>query len=596
MSYVPTLGRRQFLACVLGAATKAPFARAASAVVAQPFVQNIRENSATLQWATDASEDATVEIEGPDGFSWTARIKPSEFATGNSETAQHYSARVEGLRPGTEYQYRIRGNGRDLASGAEFGFRTSELQRPFRFLALGDSGWGSIAQRELAELMRKDRPSLVVHVGDLAYPSATFKNLKTKYLDVYQAQMRRVPFFPVLGNHDYWDGADVVCKRLHDLPKAVPPGEQGLYYSFDWGDVHFIALDSNRPLELAVQGESSMLQWLEADLAATNKFWRVAYFHHPPYAAGPNWSDPLTRLAEAHIAPILEKYNVPLVLNGHEHSYQRTYPMRGGSVAPRGTIYVTTGGGGADLYSTEARPWIASRLTEYHYLRVDVDARKMNLTAIDRLGRAFDSAEVSAAPGITGDVVSGAGTADIGAGGLISVYGWQLAMRESTAGGDVLSASASDVRVTLGDRDLPLIYASPRQVNALLPPDATGMHTLRVSTPGGSVNRDIEIRPVAPALFPGGVFDNSRQITEESPCKPGSRISAFLTGAMRAEGKMIVSLGGVQLDGSIEAFAPVRGVQRIEFEVPASIPSGVFPLAVQVSGVQSNFVPVAVAR
>ena len=65
-------------------------ARGASAVVAQPFVQNVKDNAATVRWAIDASEDAVVEIEGPDGFAWSTTVSPSEFvASGRVQSSCH---------------------------------------------------------------------------------------------------------------------------------------------------------------------------------------------------------------------------------------------------------------------------------------------------------------------------------------------------------------------------------------------------------------------------------------------------------------------------------------------------------------------------
>jgi acid phosphatase type 7 len=112
----------------------------------------------------------------------------------------------------------------------------------------------------------------------------------------------------------------------------------------------------------------AMLRWLENDLRATRKFWRVAAFHHPPYASGFYRNDPLSSLAWQHIVPILEAYGVQLVLNGHEHSYQRSYDIRAGAALPRGTgtLYMTSGGGGAALYPVTSHPLIAFGSSTYH--------------------------------------------------------------------------------------------------------------------------------------------------------------------------------------------------------------------------------------
>jgi hypothetical protein len=98
----------------------------------------------------------------------------------------------------------------------------------------------------------------------------------------------------------------------------------------------------------------------ERDLRATRQFWRVAVIHHPPYAGGQNIRQIQQSWSRTYVAPILEKYGVQLVLSGDEHSYQRSHDLRNGSaVTPNtGTLYITTGGAGAALY-TDQYPQVA---------------------------------------------------------------------------------------------------------------------------------------------------------------------------------------------------------------------------------------------
>ena len=107
-----------------------------------------------------------------------------------------------------------------------------------------------------------------------------------------------------------------------------------LYYSFDWGNVHFVGLDT----ELTGPEQAA---WLDADLAATDKPWKIVFGHKPPYSSGEHGSDGAFR---NHFVPLIEKHGVQLVLNGHEHDYERTRPIEN-------VTYVVTGGGGRHLRS-----------------------------------------------------------------------------------------------------------------------------------------------------------------------------------------------------------------------------------------------------
>ena len=113
-----------------------------------------------------------------------------------------------------------------------------------------------------------------------------------------------------------------------------------------------------------------MLRWLENDLRTTRQFWRIVYFHYPPYATGVNVNDPQSLLVRQHMVPIFENNGVQLVLSGHEHSYQRSVPIRRSNMVASGvgTSYFTTGGGGAILYPVPDKSLVASKKSAYHYL------------------------------------------------------------------------------------------------------------------------------------------------------------------------------------------------------------------------------------
>lgn len=578
------MNRRGFLGASL-TVLSAPWMAAGAVVCRKPHVQRVRRTGATICWASDAPGAATVRIAGPEGGTRTVPAVTVRFAAGergaSADFYRHW-ARVEELEPATEYSYSIHLDGRDVTPAGETRFRTAG-QNDFTFLAIGDSGTGSDDQKRLAATFQRDPAALVIHTGDLVYPTGTFEAYDRNHFDVYQEAMRRIPFFPVPGNHDYYDFGAEPYRALHDLPRMnVAEKDQGRYYSFEWGDVHFVCLDSNAPLEEAAAGRGEMLRWLEADLAACTKFWRVAVFHHPPYAAGPNWEDAYTAMARAHIVPVLERFGVPLIVSGHEHSYQRSVPIRGGAEAAGGAIYLTTGGGGAALYPVFDSPLVAKGASVFHYLRASVAGRRMRFAAIDTEGTAFDSFVVEPGPVVRGAVNAASGSGAIGRGGVVSVYGWQFTPETIANGG-------GDVRVLAGGVEARVLAAGPMQLNFVLPGELAGAQTVEVITPGGSARASIEIRAAAPALFGDSVFENGRaQVTAEAPCRAGSRVAVFLTGLSRWTGPVNLRVGGVSAGSQLEEAMP--GVQRLWFTVPAGLKAGSYGLEVEADGVHSNVV------
>ena len=108
---------------------------------------------------------------------------------------------------------------------------------------------------------------------------------------------------------------------------AMPSGTEA-YYSFDYGNIHFVVLDSH---DSDRSVGSSMLTWLEQDLAATTQDWIIAFWHHPPYSKGGHDSDLELRLVEMreNVVPILDDYGVDLTLTGHSHDYERSFLLDG---------------------------------------------------------------------------------------------------------------------------------------------------------------------------------------------------------------------------------------------------------------------------
>lgn len=180
------------------------------------------------------------------------------------------------------------------------------------------------------------RTDLFLMAGDNAYNVGSDDEWQRAAFDPYATVLRNTTLWPVLGNHDIFtlDGApylDAMTLPTNGEAGGVPSGTEA-YYAFDYGNVHFIALDSTHSVDR--QPGSAMLNWLAADLAATLKEWIIAIWHHPPYSKGSHDSDdPVDDLAlvemRENVLPMLEAGGVDLVLSGHSHSYERSMLVDG---------------------------------------------------------------------------------------------------------------------------------------------------------------------------------------------------------------------------------------------------------------------------
>jgi hypothetical protein len=184
-----------------------------------------------------------------------------------------------------------------------------------RFAIIGDSGTGERPQFEVARQMvtfRKDFPfDFVLMMGDNIYGSKTPEDFKRKFEDPYQdLRSAGVKFYACLGNHDH------TTERLYK-----PFNMDGQrYYPLKNGNVQFFALDSNYM-------DPPQMDWLDRQLSGSGATWKICFFHHPLYSHGKfHGSDVDLR---ARLEPMFVKYGVDIVLNGHEHVYERVNPQQG---------------------------------------------------------------------------------------------------------------------------------------------------------------------------------------------------------------------------------------------------------------------------
>ncbi|MFM8359796.1 MAG: metallophosphoesterase, partial [Verrucomicrobiota bacterium] len=301
-----------------------------------PYLQNVTPDAITLRWRTSVNSDSRVRY----GTSADNLAATAASATLKTE----HEIRLTGLAPDTLYYYAIGNSEADLASGVDYFFYTAPpagTDQPLRFWVLGDAGTasaGQVAVRNAYQNFNGTRyTDLILLLGDNAYSNGTDTEYQTKLFDIYPAAFRATPVFSTIGNHDT---ASLTNPNLNTTPYFLifnhPTAAEGggvasgteRYYSFNYGNVHFVCLDSMTSDKTSA---GPMLTWLQQDLAQNTADWLVAFFHHPPYSKGSHDSDTEAFLVQMrqNALPILESYGVDLVLCGHSHSYERSFLLNG---------------------------------------------------------------------------------------------------------------------------------------------------------------------------------------------------------------------------------------------------------------------------
>ena len=302
-----------------------------------PYLQMASPTGMTVVWRTDVDSGGRLLV-GPASDSLTP--------VAEAEIVRQHEVRVEGLSPATTYFYAVEVDGTVLNN--ELSFTTPPLpgsDTPMLAWIVGDSGTNTPIQHYVRDAMRAhlhdDLPDLFLHVGDMAYSSGTDEEFTERFYGPYADELGRVPVWPAMGNHEGGSADSVTNTGPYYEGYVLPTeGESGglasgteAYYSFDWGDVHFIILDSHGS---DTTPEGPMLTWLAQDLELTEQRWIVASFHHPPYTKGSHDSD----RERGHIdmrenaLPILEAGGVDIVVGGHSHIYERSYLAQGGYETP----------------------------------------------------------------------------------------------------------------------------------------------------------------------------------------------------------------------------------------------------------------------
>lgn len=438
-----------------------------------------------VAWQTEPGEaDFHLEFGPSRSYGKTAPVARTERRQGANAADRrfNYATALGGLALGRRYFYRLRGNGHTLAEG-DFTTRKGRGTRT-RFVAFGDNAYGDPGEKAVAYHAYRANPDFIMNTGDNVYESGRDGEYARYFFPVYNADradpavgaplLRSVPFYTVIANHDvhHKDARGLPAADFDESPDAlayytamhlprngpsVPArptpllGDPALItafqscagpryprqanYSFDYGDAHFLCLDSNVYVD---PQDAALRAWIKADLVATDALWKFAVYHHPAFNVGDK------HYQEQHmraLSPLLEAHGVDFCLSGHEHTYQRTMPLRfrptdltraapghGGDrripgvftpdrafdgktkTRPDGILHITTGAGGKELYDPgfdhAPEKWrhpddgnvdyVARFVSEQHSLTVfDLNGHELTMTQIGERGDVLDTIRVS---------------------------------------------------------------------------------------------------------------------------------------------------------------------------------------------------------
>jgi hypothetical protein len=308
-------------------------------IMREPFLQMASPTSMTIKWRTRSPGGSLVSFgQDPDNLDQTATgtNKPAPFVIAGrpdlSNLITDHCVTLEGLLPSTKYYYQVEAVEGGESFNEEQHFTTPPVQgtrKPTRIWVVGDSGApgpGVRAMRDSYLGYSGETPAdLLLMLGDNAYNSGYDREYQRAMFDIFPDILKSTPVWPTMGNHDHYSDD---YYGIFELPTrgesgGVPSGTEQ-YYSFDYGNIHFVCLNSE-------EDPQGMLEWLRNDLQSTRSDWIIAFFHHGPYTKGSHDSDTESEHFPPRQAylPLLESYGVDLVLSGHSHQYERSNFLNG---------------------------------------------------------------------------------------------------------------------------------------------------------------------------------------------------------------------------------------------------------------------------
>ena len=248
-----------------------------------------------------------------------------------------------------------------------------------KFAVIGDNGNGERGEydigQQLATWHARFAFPIVVMMGDNIYGSDRPQDFVRKFEAPYKTLLDAgVKFYASLGNHDSRE------QRFYKYFNM----DGKLYYTFKAPneDVRFFALETTYV-------DPDQLKWLEDELKKSSEKWKIAYFHHPLYSsAGTHGSQLKLR---AVLEPLFVQYNVSLVLNGHDHTYERIRPQSG--------IQYFVEGSSGQLRSGDLRKGspltAAGNDTEQAFMLMEIDGDSLTFNAITKSGAIIDSGVIA---------------------------------------------------------------------------------------------------------------------------------------------------------------------------------------------------------
>jgi hypothetical protein len=361
-----------------------------------------------LTWQRDPTTTMTVQWVGANGETADSRVSYAQAQAtawqSQAPTVKPYPmtdlkvfrTELTGLRPGTDYQFRIG------QYSPTYRFRTmpARATNTIHFVSGGDCGVNAHTVANNIQAARQD-PMFAVVGGDLGYDNGRSVEVSLAFVRNYSKHMvgrdgRLIPMIPCIGNHEVDGGYGKDRTRapfFYALFDGLFPHTG--FASLDFGDyLSLVLLDTNHTSPIG--GEQA--DWLEKTLRARAEHPNVIVVNHvPAYPSVRSMTGTMGQPGTGegnrkHWVPLFQKYRVPVVLEHHDHTFKRTRPLLDGLAHDNGVLYLGDGSWGRlrTPASPEKLPYLAASSRDYHLSLHRIQGEERFHLALDEHGRVMD--------------------------------------------------------------------------------------------------------------------------------------------------------------------------------------------------------------
>lgn len=356
--------------------------------IIEPYLQQVTDSSFQVMWETSLPARGTLLLATADRHILMPKL---EAANSENSSVTLHKLSAGKLKPGELYFYQVVsfGNVGDTLKGPVSQFVLPDYnQSEISFTVVGDNQGNKKCWERICNLMFEECPQFVIHCGDMVAYGHNKDDWTDELFKQANQLLRHVPMYPAIGNHEM---NDEKFYQYFDHPS------KDAFYTIKKGNLRIIFVDTNKDI---LEGSFRYHQ-LEQTLANCNEQWKIVVHHHPLFTSDiASYRSSLQAAADKgdpntfQLKKLYETYGVDLVLSGHVHGYERTFPIFENHIDnTNGVTYIISGGGGGGFNrASPYKEWFTQETKKQnHFLNIRILNNKLTVEAIDTSRIAFDT-------------------------------------------------------------------------------------------------------------------------------------------------------------------------------------------------------------